>query len=79
MDITFDRGDPDHPKGHALLYFRVSTEPDKVYATYLVTLPVKADMSKYVPPFLASHLGNLPMSGLFRLRHAPRPRTRRQL
>ena len=62
MDITFDRGDPDHPKGHALLYFRVSTEPDKVYATYLVTLPVKADMSKYVPPFLASHLGNLPMS-----------------
>ena len=62
MEITFDRGDPDRPKGHALLYFRVSTEPDKVYATYLVTLPVKADMSKYVPPFLASHLGNLPMS-----------------
>ena len=62
MDLTFDRGDPDRPKGHALLYFRVSTEPDKVYATYLVTLPVKADMSKYVPPFLASHLGNLPMS-----------------
>ncbi len=62
MDIAFDRGDPDRPKGHALLYFRVNTEPDKVYATYLVVLPVKADMSKYVPPFLASHLGNLPMS-----------------
>ena len=62
MDITFERGDPEHPKGHALLYFRVNTEPDKVYATYVVTLPVKADLAKYVPPFLASHLGNLPLS-----------------
>ena len=62
MDITFDRGDPERPKGHALLYFRVNTEPDKVYATYVVALPVKADLGKYVPPFLASHLGNLPMS-----------------
>ncbi len=62
MDITFERGDPGRPKGHALLYFRVNTEPDKVYATYIVTLPVKSDLSKYVPPFLASHLGNLPLS-----------------
>ena len=62
MDITFDRGDPESPKGHALLYFRVNTEPDKVYATYVVTLPVKADLGKYVPPFLASHMGNLPLS-----------------
>lgn len=62
MDITFERGDPQHPKGHALLYFRVNTEPDKVYATYVVTLPVKSDLTKYVPPFLASHLGSLPLS-----------------
>jgi hypothetical protein len=62
MDITFERGDPERPKGHAILYFRVNTEPDKVYATYVVTLPVKADLGKYVPPFLASHLGNLPLS-----------------
>ena len=62
MDITFERGDPERPKGHAILYFRVNTEPDKVYATYVVTLPVKADLAKYVPPFLASHLGNLPLS-----------------
>ena len=62
MDITFERGDQQHPKGHALLYFRVNTEPDKVYATYVVTLPVKSDLAKYVPPFLASHLGNLPLN-----------------
>ena len=62
MNLTFERGDPQHPKGHALLYFRVSTEPEKVYATYVVTLPVKSDLTKYVPPFLASHLGSLPLS-----------------
>jgi len=62
MDLTFERGDPRHPKGHALAYFRVNTEPDKVYATYIITLPVKADLTKYVPPFLASHLGSLPLS-----------------
>ena len=62
MDITFERGDRQRPKGHALAYFRVDTEPDQVYATYVVTLPVQADLTKYVPPFLASHLGNLPLS-----------------
>ena len=62
MDLTFDRGDSQRPRGHALLYFRVDTEPDKVYATYVVILPVQADFGKYVPPFLASHLGNLPLN-----------------
>ena len=62
MNLSFDRGDPQRPKGHALLYFRVSTEPDKVYATYAVVLPIQADLSKYVPPFLASHLGSAPLS-----------------
>ncbi len=62
MNLAFDKGDPTRPKGHALVYFRVTTEPDKVYATYVVTLPVKADLTKYVPPFLASHLGTAPLS-----------------
>ena len=62
MDLIFDRGDRQTPRGHALLYFRVDTEPDNVYATYVVTLPVKSDLTKYVPPFLASHLGSLPLS-----------------
>jgi hypothetical protein len=62
MNLSFDKGDPTRPKGHALVYFRVNTEPDRVYATYVVCLPVKADLSKYVPPFLASHLGSAPLS-----------------
>ena len=62
MDLTFDRGDQGRPKGHAVVYFRVDTEPDQVYATYVVTLPIQADLTKYVPPFLATHLGNLPLN-----------------
>ncbi|MSQ06923.1 MAG: hypothetical protein EXR54_07175 [Dehalococcoidia bacterium] len=62
MDLVFQRGDAARPKGHALAFFRVTTEPDKVYATYMVVLPVKADLTKYVPPFLASHLGSMSLS-----------------
>ena len=62
MELTFERGDAQRPRGHALVYFRVDTEPDKLYASYIVVLPVKADFGKYVPPFLASHLGNLPLN-----------------
>ena len=58
MDIQFEIGDPLRPRGHALLYFRVDTEPDNVYGTYIVTLPITADLTKYVPPFLAAHLGS---------------------
>lgn len=62
MDLTFERGDAQRPRGHAVVYFRVDTEPDKVYASYIVVLPVRADFGKYVPPFLASHLGNVPLN-----------------
>ena len=73
MDLTFERGDPLRPKGHALVYFRVSTEPDKVYATYVITLPIKADLAKYVPPFLASHLGGLPLDNFTAFAMPPMP------
>ena len=73
MDVIFDRGDFQNPRGHALLYFRVDTEPGKVYATYVVTLPVKSDLTKYVPPFLASHLGNMPLSDLSAFAMPPVP------
>ena len=53
---------PKDPRVMPLVYFRVNTEPDKVYASYVVTLPINADLTKYVPPFLASHLGGLPLN-----------------
>ena len=62
MELTFERGDQYRPKGHALVYFRVNNEPDTVYVTYIIALPVKADLTKYVPPFLATHLGSMPLN-----------------
>ncbi len=73
MDLYFDRGDHNSPAGHALLYFKVDTEPDRVYASYVVTLPIKADLTKYVPPFLASHLGGLPLNDLSAFAMPPVP------
>ena len=73
MDLYFDRGDHDNPVGHALVYFRVDTEPDKVYASYVVTLPIKSDLTKFLPPFLASHLGALPLNDLSSFAMPPVP------
>ena len=73
MDLLFERGDHSNPRGHALLYFRVDTEPDRVYVSYVVTLPIKADLAKYVPPFLASHLGALPLNELSAFAMPPVP------
>lgn len=64
MDVSFERGDPRKPKGHALAYFRSRSEPDKVYATYIIVLPISVDFAKYVPPFLANHLGSMSTSDL---------------
>ena len=64
MDINFERGDPKNPKGHALAYFRDRLEPDKVYAVYIIVLPISVDFAKYVPPFLASHMGSSPFNDL---------------
>ena len=61
MDPTFEQGDPQKPKGHALAYFRNRWEPGKIYATYIIVLPISVDFAKYVPPFLASHLGSVPL------------------
>ena len=59
MEIQFDRGDRDKPRGHALLYFRNKSDPDEVWVTYVVIMPISVDISKYVPPFLMNQVGDL--------------------
>ena len=44
-----------------MVYSRDRLDQEKVYATYVVILPVSVDFSKYVPPFLVSHLGSTPL------------------
>tara|TARA_Y100000590_G_C15729425_1_gene1016430 strand:- start:2181 stop:2942 length:762 start_codon:yes stop_codon:yes gene_type:complete len=57
MEVVFDRGDITKPKGHALVYFKDSGNSSSVWVTYIVILPIKVDVSKYVPPFLMNQVG----------------------
>jgi hypothetical protein len=59
MDLTYERGDSSAPKGHALLYFRSAAPGSKPLATYVICLPVAVDLVKYMPPFLAPHIGEM--------------------
>jgi hypothetical protein len=62
--LTYRAGDPDRPRGHALLFFRDADDPDQVWATYLVVAPIQMDLGKYVPAAFAPQLaGQLNMSG----------------
>ena len=55
MDLNFEQGNQDQPRGHAILYYRAGGE---VLATYLVILPLTVDFAKYIPPVLASQVKN---------------------
>ncbi|HEX2988722.1 MAG TPA: hypothetical protein VHS06_11200 [Chloroflexota bacterium] len=53
MLLTFERGDSQRPKGHALLYFRSWTDRSTVFATYLIVPPIAVELTKYIPPMFA--------------------------
>ena len=73
MEITFDRGSREQPKGHALLYFRSTSDPEEIWATYLVILPITVDIAKYVPPFLMNQLGEIGPKDLSAFAFPPAP------
>ena len=73
MDIEFERGNDQEPKGHALIYFRNSSDPDEIWAAYLVILPILVDVSKYVPPFLMNQMGELGPKDLSAFAFPPAP------
>lgn len=73
MEIQFDRGDRDKPRGHALLYFRNKSDPDEVWVTYVVIMPISVDISKYVPPFLMNQVGDLNPKDLSAFAFPPAP------
>ena len=73
MDIVFDRGSAERPKGHALLYFRNSSDPDEVWVTYMVILPISVDVSKYVPPFLMDQVAQMGPKELSAFAFPPAP------
>ena len=73
MDLAFERGDLTAPKGHALLYFRESGGGGKLYATYVVVLPISIDLVKYMPPFLANQVPQVNAQELSAFAFPPMP------
>ena len=58
MDIQFERGNRDRPRGHALLFFQHSADPNEVWVSYVVVMPIMVDLAKYVPPFLMNQVAS---------------------
>ena len=73
MDMVFDRGSSDSPRGHAFIFFRSSSDPEEVWACYLVMLPINVDVSKYVPPFLMGQVADLSPKDLSAFAFPPVP------
>ncbi len=73
MDISFEQGSQEEPKGHALLYFLSSSDPDELWASYVVVLPITVDVSKYVPPFLMNQVKELGPQDLSAFAFPPAP------
>lgn len=61
MELRFERGRKDAPKGHAFVYFRSAGEPSGVLATYVIVLPLELDIAKYMPPMFASGMSGMSM------------------
>ncbi|MFI5273862.1 MAG: hypothetical protein ACHQ4H_12585 [Ktedonobacterales bacterium] len=61
MQLRFELGDPDHPRGHAILYARLGNDASRVVATYCVALPIQFSIGKFLPPILS---GQFPTEGL---------------
>jgi hypothetical protein len=63
MMLAFERGDPRQPRGHAVVYFRDSSDPNTILASYVVVPPISMDFSKFIPPMFAAQLPGILPSG----------------
>jgi hypothetical protein len=61
VQLRFDLGDAQTPRGHAILFARVGNDPNRIIATYCVVLPITFSIGKYLPPILS---GQVPLEGL---------------
>ena len=73
QQLVFEIGHADHPRGHALVYYRDELDNQKLYATYIVVFPITVNLSKYVPPFLAGSLGATDISEISSVPMPPVP------
>jgi hypothetical protein len=61
MQLRFELGDPQTPRGHAILYAHAGNA-DRYIATYCVVAPIAFSIGKFLPPILSGQipLGDLP-------------------
>ena len=59
MDLNFEIGSAESPKGHSFVYFTDMNNQSIIFVTYIVVLPISADIGKYVPPFLMNQFSQL--------------------
>ncbi len=56
MGMTFLRGNPHAPKGHAIFFARSANDPRVIYSTYCVVPPIPMSLAKYLPPLFAAQI-----------------------
>ncbi|MGH2516465.1 MAG: hypothetical protein ACRDHP_12495 [Ktedonobacterales bacterium] len=56
MQLRFELGDSQAPRGHAILYTQAGGSAGAVLATYCVVLPIQFSIGKYLPPMFASQI-----------------------
>ncbi|MEO7000846.1 MAG: hypothetical protein ABI068_03500 [Ktedonobacterales bacterium] len=62
MDLRFELGDSQQPRGHAILFASVrSSGGEQTLATYCVVPPIQFAIGKYLPPLL---VGQMPAEAL---------------
>ena len=61
MQLRFELGEAEAPRGHAIMYAHLGNDARRVIATYCVVLPIQFSIGKFLPPILS---GQIPTEGL---------------
>lgn len=70
MDLSFIRGNRNQPRGHAIVFFRMSSGTESIIATYVVVPPIPIDFGRFLPAIFA---GKVDMAGFGQSSAIPLP------
>lgn len=73
--LDFEIGSVQKPRGHALIYFGSSTDPQSVVATYVIVPPISFDLTKYIPPMIANRMPQIDPTSMQFVPLPPLPET----
>lgn len=73
MQLRFLQGNPQAPRGHAILFARNSANAQRVFAVYCVVLPIRFSIGKFLPPILAAQMPPEGLQEASRMNYVPIP------